>query len=220
MADPRVELAAVNRHLGWWQHTHGEVVLWYELDGKQSVYNAVFNVRNKVYKEPVAVPVLWVISTEDTQENTPEGSRLVTTLQLTVTMNQMRRTGVSDPYDYERHLNDLVVYSGEYYSVGEYSLLGRLWRDDVIIAINAIHVYPEEELVGSEVPDAARVAESTRPSLGINDSEPQTWLNYPPPALQAVATGTISGGYSWSLSGVPLGYGAGTYGAGPYGGTP
>jgi hypothetical protein len=198
MADPRTELAAVNRHLGWWQHTHGEIVLWYELSGKESRYDDVFNVRNKVYNEPIAVPVLWVISTEDVQETSPEGRRNVTTLQMAVAMWQFKRVGISDPYDFERHLNDLCVYQGEYFSIGEYSLLGRLWRDDVILGINAIHVYPEEELVGSEVPDSAFVAEAARPSRGVNVTAQPTYLHYPPPAPQAVATGTITGSYGWS----------------------
>ncbi len=197
MASPRNELSHVRRQLNWYQREHGEVVMWFELDGKQSSYDDTFNVRNKVYKPGVAVPTLWVIYTEDTQESNPEGSRHNPSLQFAVSMWEFRRVGISDPYDFERHLNDLVVYYGEYFSVGEFSPQGRLWRDDVILAVNTTKVYPEEELVGSEIPDADYVAESTRPSLGINASEPQTYVLYPPPAPQAVTTGTISGGYSW-----------------------
>src|SRR5262245_42812689 len=115
MVSPRTELAQINKHLGWWQREHGEVVLWYELDGKLSIYDDTFNVRNKVWREPVAVPVLWVISTEDTQENSPEGRRNVGTLQFNVAFWEFRRVGISDPYDWERHQNDMVVYGGDYY---------------------------------------------------------------------------------------------------------
>ena len=200
MADPRIELAHIHRHLDWYQDEHGEVVLWYELDGKLSAYNDVFNVRGKVYREPVAVPVLWVTAVEDAQQAVAEGRRNVGTLQVAISLFTFRRTGVSDPYDYERHLNDLLVYQGEYYSVGEYSLLGRLWRDDVILAVNAVRVYPEEELTGSEIPDSEYVAEAYRPPLGGNTTTQQTFVHYPLPAPQAVCSGTISGGYSWSTT--------------------
>lgn len=221
MANPRVELSHVRRQLKWYQRQHGETVLWYELDGKASVYDEVFNVRNKVYRDPVAVPALWVIYNEDTQESMAEGSRHVPALQLAVSMWEFRRLGISDPYDFERHLNDLVVYYGEYFSVGEYSPQGRLWRDDVVIAVNCLRVYPEEELVGSEIPDADIVAESDRPSRGINITEPQTFLYYEPPAPQAIATGSISGSFGWAAQGaVTGGFGAGLYGEGPYGGSP
>ena len=220
MASPRTELSHVRRQLGWYQQQHGEVVLWYELDGQASQYNDVFNVRNKVYREPIAVPALWVIYGEDTQESGPEGSRHVPTLQFAVAMWVFRRLGISDPYDYERHLNDLVVYYGEYFSIGEYSPQGRLWRDDVILAVNAIRVYPEEELVASEIPDSEYVAESARPSRGLNTTDAQTFLHYPPPAPQAVATGSIQGSFGWSTTGAVIqGYGSGAYGDGPYGGT-
>lgn len=198
MANPRVELSQVRRHLAWYQQQHGEIVLWYELDAEQSRYDDTFNVRNKVYSEPVAVPALWVIYGEDVQESGPEGGRHVPTLQFAVSMWQFRRLGISDPYDFERHLNDLVVYYGEYFSIGEYAPQGRLWRDDVILAVNAIRVYPEEELTGSEIPDAEYVAESTRPSRGVNISNEVGYLRYPPPAPQAVSTGTISGSFGWS----------------------
>ena len=219
MANPRVELSQVRRHLQWYQREHGETVLWYELDGKASVYDETFNARNKVYKEPVAVPALWVIYNEDVQESTPEGGRHVPSLQLAVSMWEFRRLGISDPYDYERHLNDMVVYYGEYFSVGEYTPQGRLWRDDVILGINCICIFPEEELVGSEIPNADEVAESARPSRGVNTDDTSTYLYYPPPAEQAVATGTISGSYRWVATGaMTAGYGAGLYGVGPYGG--
>lgn len=198
MADPRIELAHVQRHLVSYQGDHGEVVMWYELDGKLSAHHDVFNTRGKVYRPPIAVPVLWVTPMEATQEASAEGRRNVGTLQLAISLFTFRRTGVSDPYDYERHLNDLVVYQGEYYSVGEYSLLGRLWRDDVILAVNGIRVYPEEELTGSEIPDSEYVAEAYRPSLGVNTTNQQTYVRYPLPAPQAVCSGTIAGGYSWS----------------------
>jgi hypothetical protein len=197
MADTRTELAHIQRQLDWWQDEHGEVVAWYEFDSKASHYHDVFNVQGKVFRPPIIVPVLWVTPIEDVQETVAEGRRNVGTLQLAISMWSFRRTGVSDPYDYERHQNDLLVYQGEYYSVGEYTLLGRLWREDVILAVNGIRVYPEEELTGSEIPDAEFVAEASRPDLGNTDD--QTFLHYPPPAPQAVATGTISGGFSWSL---------------------
>lgn len=219
MANPRTELSQIRRQLAWYQREHGETVVWYELDAKTSVYDETFNVRNKVYRPPVVVPALWVIYTEDVQESTAEGGRHVPTLQFAVSMWEFRRLGISDPYDFERHLNDLVVYYGEYFSIGEYSPQGRLWRDDVILGINAIRVYPEEEMVGSEVPDAEFVAESTRPSRGVNTDSTETYLYAPPPAPQAVATGTISGTFSWDNSTAPLGYGAGLYGGGTYGGT-
>jgi len=221
MTSPRIELSQVRRHRSGYQREHGETILWYELDGKLSVYNEVFNARHKVYREPVAVPVLWVIYNEDVQESTPEGGRHVPSLQFAVSMWEFRRLGISDPYDYERHLNDMVVYYGEYFSVGEYTPQGRLWRDDVILGINAIRIFPEEELVDSEIPDAAYVAESTRPSRGVNVDNTETYLYYPPPAEQAVATGTISGSFSWgNPSAITQGYGAGLYGDGPYGGEP
>jgi hypothetical protein len=198
MASPRVELTQIRRHLGWYQQQHGEVVLWYELDGKASVYDDVFNARHKVYRDPVAVPTLWVIYTEDTQESSPEGIRHTPSLQFALSMWEFRRVGISDPYDFERHLNDLIVYYGEYFSIGEFSPQGRLWRDDVIIGVNAIKVFPEEELVDSEIPDSDTVAEAKRPSLGVNEDNVGTWLYYPPPAEQALATGTVTGGsYSW-----------------------
>ena len=105
-------------------------------------------------------------------------------------MWQFRRVGISDPYDFERHLNDLVVYYGEYFSIGEYSPQGRLWRDDVIVGVNAIRVYPEEELVGSEMPDAEYVAESARPSRGAQ--------RHRSPDVPALSTACSASGSYWN----------------------
>lgn len=197
--DVRTELAHVQRQLNWWQGEHGEAVVWYEFDGT-SRYDNTFNVRGKVYREPIVVPVLWVTATEDMQVSAPEGRRNVGTLQVAISVSTFRRIGISDPSDYERHQNDLLVYQGEYYSVGEFSLLGRLARSDVILAVNAIRVYPEEELIGSEIPDAEYIAESKRPYLGDSVTGNQTYVHYPPPAPQAVTTGTITGSYNWSTA--------------------
>jgi hypothetical protein len=151
--DTRRELAEIRRlGLGWYQQTLGEGVLWYEYDAEHSTFTSVFDEGGRTYAKGIGVPVLWVIENEDDEENPPEGGRYNPTLRFAVDIAQLRRSGVSDVMDAERHQNDIVLYHRTLWTVNAFQIRGRMGGHSVIIGVECERVSPDEDLIFDHIP--------------------------------------------------------------------
>lgn len=172
--DVRRELDLINRHFRVHHKTAGETVVWYEFvalgtAASTSVYDDIYDEGapsaplGKRYKPGIALPVLLASENEDQKRAIPEGRQTVQTMDIFVTIKDMREAGIATPYEYRQHLNDMFLYDGRYYTVFNYRVRGRL-KDDVFVLVSGIEVYINQELPFDIGPDP----------VGIN--------NYPWPA--------------------------------------
>lgn len=171
--DVRRELDLINKHFHRHHLVSGETVVWYEFNpigsaSVNSIYDDIYDegVRGeggRTYKPGVVVPILLSSENEDQKRAIPEGRQPVQTMNIFISIDDMRAVGIATPWEYRSHLNDLFVYDGRYYSVYDYRVRGRL-KDDVFVLISGQEVFVEQEFINDPGP------------------EPLTTYNYPWPA--------------------------------------
>jgi hypothetical protein len=177
------ELRHINRELDRYQRRNGEGVLWYEYHAEDFTPTDYLNEGTKRYLPPIAMPVLWIIETEDTESAQAEGRRLTPTIRFAVSMETLMKSGLSDPHYSERHLNDLVLYQRTLYGIGTYEVKGRMAREDVIVGVNAIKVFPDEDMVFDQPPPGLTPGQTRRPQPVIDDNT--GWEIFPDHELPA-----------------------------------
>lgn len=177
--DARRELDLINKHFRRHHATVGESVIWYEFNplgsaSVNSLYDDVYDegvpgTGGRRYYPGVVLPTLFVSETEDQRRAIPEGRQPVQNIDLAISIQDMRDAGISVPYEYRNHLNDLLYYDGRYYSVFDYRVRGRL-RDDVFVMIQGLEIYVNQEMLNDPDPGVIGIANypwpASLPSLG------------------------------------------------------
>lgn len=154
--DIRRELDLINKHFRSHHSTAGESVVWFEFiplgnePAVSSVYDDIYDegatgTPGLSFKPGVVVPTLLITENEDQKRSIPEGRQVVQTMNLFVSVKDMRDAGITNPHEYTDHLNDMYLYDGRYYTVFDYRVRGRL-RDDVFVLIQALEVLVDQEL--------------------------------------------------------------------------
>lgn len=160
----RRELAAIRKHYREYQQKTNEYVIWFEFlplgtnASTDSKYDDVYDegipgVGGKRYKAGITIPVLLVTESEDTKRAIPEGRQPVQLTNIVGSVQDFREAGVLDPYEYQKHLNDMFFYDGRYYSVASYKVRGRA-QDDVLVVIEGIEIYINQEMLFDPGPSA------------------------------------------------------------------
>ncbi len=174
--DGRRELAHIRKNYRQYHRHVGETIAWFSFipfSSTGSEYDDVYDegpsgADGKKYKDKVIVPVLMVTETEDTKRAIPEGRQPVQVVNVVMSIADMRDAGVEEPYEYQRHLNDLFMYDARYYSVTMYRVRGRV-KDDVLVVVEGIEIYVDDEMPNDPGPAAMSVTDfpwpSTLPSL-------------------------------------------------------
>jgi hypothetical protein len=153
--DARRELSAIRRHYREYHQKVGESVIWYEFTpfanaaSAGSFFDDVYDegyqgIGGRKFASGVVIPVLMIQETEDQKRSIPEGRQPIEVVNLVSSLDDFRAAGVSDPYEYKRHLNDMFLYDGRYFTVTSYKVRGRL-RDDVIIVVEGLEIYLYQE---------------------------------------------------------------------------
>lgn len=154
--DLRRELSHIRKHYRKYHDDAGESVVWFEFTplgtntSTQSVYDDVYDEGvpgsgGRKYGTGVVVPVLMITEAEDQKRAIPEGRQPVQLTNFVASIEDFRAAGVSNPYEYKSHLNDMFLYDGRYFSVVSYRVRGRA-RDDVILVVEGIEVYINQEM--------------------------------------------------------------------------
>lgn len=164
--DVRRELDLIRKHFRNHHLTAGESVIWYEFEplgsaSVNSLYDDVYDegipgVGGRTYRAGVVVPVLLASENEDQRRAIPEGRQPVQTMDIFVSISDMRDVGIVSPWEYKNHLNDIFSYDGRYYSVYDYRVRGRL-RDDVFILISGQEILINQEFINDPGPETFRV---------------------------------------------------------------
>jgi len=154
--DVRRELAHIRKqYRGYQQHT-GETITWFEYQpfaasaSAGSTYDDVYDEggygsSGRKYKTGVVVPVLMITESEDTKRAIPEGRQPVEIVNVVASIEDFRQAGISDPFEYKHHLNDIFLYDGRYMSVMSYKVRGRA-KDDVLIVVEGLEIYVSQEM--------------------------------------------------------------------------
>lgn len=154
--DVRRELAHIRKNYRGYQRQVGETIMWFEYQAfassasAGSTYDDVydeggFGGSGRKYKPGVVVPVLMVTESEDTKRAIPEGRQPVEIVNIVASVEDFRDAGISDPFEYRHHLNDVFLYDGRYMSVMSYKVRGRA-RDDVLIVVEGLEIYISQEM--------------------------------------------------------------------------
>lgn len=170
----RRELDQIRRHYRSYVRDFGETVVWFEYlpettpASAGSTYDDVydeggFGAVGRKYKKGVVVPVLMVTETEDQKRAIPEGRQPVQLTNFVASIDDFRKAGVTDPFEYQKHLNDMFLYDGRYFSVATYRARGRL-RDDVLVVVEGIEVYINQEMPFDIGPESMRVEDLPWPA--------------------------------------------------------
>jgi hypothetical protein len=154
--DLRRELNNIRKHYRNFQDNYGESVVWFEFNplGSNTTTNSVYDdvydegiasAGGRRYKAGVNIPVMMITEQEDQKRAIPEGRQPVELTNFVASMQDFRDAGVSEPYEYQRHLNDMFFYDGRYFTIASYRVRGRA-LDDVLVVVEGIEVYINQEM--------------------------------------------------------------------------
>lgn len=153
----------------------GEYVVWYEFLplGQGSVYDDVYDEGpvgpgGKDYKPGVVIPTIYAEEVEDQNRAMEDGRQPTQNVRITLRMTDVEHAGISLSGEYNEHLKDVFQYDGRYYQVYAYRARGRLEGEEVLVAVEGVEVYPDQEFVLDDGPpafDPVRPWPETLPSL-------------------------------------------------------
>ena len=161
--DARQELEHIFRNgFGWYEANMGIGVIWHEYNADSSLYNDTYDEGGRRYHAGVYVPALWVIVTEDRLQRGDYGRKPTERITMAVSVRSMDLSGVSNPEEYERHLNDVIRYDERLCKVTEYNIRGT-FPGSVVLGIAGTQIYSDEELVFDTLPPDMDLAGNHRP---------------------------------------------------------
>lgn len=177
--DVRRELDLINKQFRRHHKVAGETIIWYEFNplgsaSSNSQYDDIYDEGTpgsggKKYLPGVVIPVLLISESEDERRAIPEGRQPLQNLDAFIAIKDLRDAGVSTPWEYRTHLNDIIYYDGRYYSIYSYKVRGRL-RDDVFVLIQGQELYINQEFVNNPDPGVIETTNypwpASLPSLG------------------------------------------------------
>lgn len=233
------ETSSIYGGLRDWQRWTGDQIYYYRFAYDQSsvdpVYGEADSPKGRVYFGPNIIPALHVIHIEGDNDNTEMGFYTNDRAHVTMSFDQVKRMGL-DRMDLstQNYLKDRFVYDTKVFRVTSFQILGQIQQRDIIVAIDATQVKPDEMV--NDVQFAQYVTPndkqfSQRWSLNDTVYDPYNSgrgvfpLDYSKPspatamskALKQVTPNLRSPAYN---SPTYVGYGEGQYGAGGYGGVP
>lgn len=162
--DIRRELSLIRKHHRFQTRNYGESITYFEYlpsttpasAGSQydDVYDeGVAGTGGRKYATGVVIPVVRAEETEDQKRAIPEGRQPVQTVSITATIEDFRNAGISNPYEYQNHLNDIFLYDGRYYGIGLYKVRGRA-MDDVLVLLEGYEIYINQDMPFDPGPSA------------------------------------------------------------------
>lgn len=232
------ETSEIYRGLRDWQRWTGDEVYWYHFAYDQSsidpVYGEAAGPMGRVYFGPNILPALHVIHIEGENDNTEKGFYYNDRAHITLSFDQLKRTGL-DKMDLntQNYLKDRFVYDTKVFRVTSVQILGQLQQKDIIVAIDATQVKPDEMVNDVQFAQYATPNDrqfSQRLSLTDSGYDPYTSGQGVFPLDYKVDNGTSNltkminqvtptlRSPAYVVPPSPGGYGDGLYGDGPYGG--
>lgn len=127
----------------------GQTLLWYVFDPAASRVDPVFDVGSvgagRVWKPPVALPVISVVRTEGAESANDQGFYVTDEIHVSVSMRQAENAGLNDLVARaDRHLFDRFIWQRTVFSPVHIQARGLLGMRHVVAGIDAVEVNPEE----------------------------------------------------------------------------
>ena len=153
--DSRKELSLINKHIRQHNREAGETILWFEFvpwanaASAGSIYDDVYDEGKpgdggRSYAGGLVIPTIYVEEIEDQYTLHDDGRQPTQNILVTVLFADMISAGLSNPWEYETHLNDTFMYDNRWYKVWEYRVRGRL-PSEVVIGIKGFEIYVDQE---------------------------------------------------------------------------
>lgn len=143
------ETSEIYKGLRDWQRWTGDEVAYFRFAYDQStvdpVYGEAAGPLGRVYFGPNIIPALHVIHIEGDNDNTVNGFYYNDRAHVTLSFDQLKRAGL-DKMDLntQNYLKDRFVYDTKVFRVTSVQILGQIQKRDIIVAIDATQVKPDE----------------------------------------------------------------------------
>jgi hypothetical protein len=158
MTHPSVERTLINKHVRYHHSEVGEYIQWFEFlpfaesASAGSVWDDVYNEGSHVegegrtYHPPKVIPTIYVTEAEDDSRAIEDGRQPHMKLHAVMLYQDVVDAGLTNPYEYQPHINDMVHYDYRWYKLRSYQVRGRM-GGDVLVAIDGYEVYLDQEFV-------------------------------------------------------------------------
>lgn len=137
-----------NRQISRFQRKVGAQVLWYEFDKENTetddLYDEGSSTGGRMWKTPRRIPVYSVIRTEGAEVPGAEGQYTVDSIHFSALLEQLRRFGLSEPFNAQKHINDRIVWDNFVWEIRRYQIQGRLQEYETTVGVDATKVTPDE----------------------------------------------------------------------------
>ena len=234
------ETSEIYKGLRDWQRWTGDQIYYYRFAYDQSSVDPVYREANaplgRIYFGPNIIPALHVIHIEGDNDNSEDGFYYNDRAHVTLSFDQVKRMGL-DRMDLntQNYLKDRIVYDDKVFRVTGFQVLGQIQQRDIIVAIDATQVKPDEmvndvQFAQYAIPNDKQFSQR----LSLNDSVYDPYnsgrgvfpLGHDKPAPTSAMSKALKQ-VTPNLRKPPnfnpfpyLGYGEGQYGQGGYGGGP
>lgn len=130
------------------QDLAGDQILYYRFDSTASVEDTLYDEATgagRVFAGPFPIPVMHVTHEEGPVEQRREGFYYNDQIHITAGYNMVRRLGLTNmDINTQTYLKDRIVYDGKVFRVLNIQILGQIQRRDIIVAIDATQMQPDE----------------------------------------------------------------------------
>lgn len=130
----------------------GEHVVWFQFleFGAGTTYDDVYDegpvgVNGRSYDSGHIVPTIYAEEFEDEARAVEDGRQPTQNVRLTIRMTDMEQAGLTSPGEYQPHLRDVFLYDNRYYQVYKYSARGRMEGEEVLVAVEGVEIYGDQE---------------------------------------------------------------------------
>lgn len=168
MVDVRKELSLINKHIRQHNREAGEHIVWFEYletDGTSAttVRDDVYDMgsplvdEGRKYAPGIVIPTIYVDEMEDQYYANQDARQPTQNIRVVILYDDAYRAGLSEPHEYQPHLNDMFYYQGRYFKIHTYNARGRL-QNEVIISVNGYEVYIDQEFPYDPGPESPSIS--------------------------------------------------------------
>jgi hypothetical protein len=144
----RDHLRHTNRLVTGYQRYTGTTVLWWEWDQADTTVDTLYDegsaTGHRRWYPPKKIPVYSLIRTDRTERPGSEGFYDAASVHVSALLDQLRKAGLTNPADSQKHLFDRFLYAGMIFEIRTYQIHGRLQSYETDVGIDATQVNPEE----------------------------------------------------------------------------
>lgn len=144
----KYEIGQIDGALFGHQRNFGDYIDYYRFLRDASKSHDVYDEGDqvgRVFAQPMNLPVLHVTHQEGPRLDESTGFYYNDELHVTASLSQLSRVGLTFmDLETQDYLKDRFVYDDKVFRVTSIDVLGQIVRRDIIVAIDATHVKPDE----------------------------------------------------------------------------